>query len=56
MSKGTLVLSIQGGADNWSPQRWVARFNAVGGGRKVVLLPDQIADPDDVHYAAVWKP
>ncbi|MGN6311699.1 MAG: 2-hydroxyacid dehydrogenase [Xanthobacteraceae bacterium] len=56
MSKGTLVLSIQGGADNWSPQRWVERFNAVGNGRKVVLLPEQIADPDDVQYAAVWKP
>ncbi|MBN9001224.1 MAG: glyoxylate/hydroxypyruvate reductase A, partial [Rhizobiales bacterium] len=56
MSKGTLVLSIQGGADNWSPQRWIERFNAVGHGRKVVLLPEQISDPDDVHYAAVWKP
>ncbi len=58
MSKSTLVLSIQGGADNWSPQRWLARFNAVGGGRKVVLLPDpeRVGDPDDVHYAAVWKP
>ncbi len=56
MSKGTLVLSIQGGADNWSPQRWVERFNAVGNGRKVMLLPEQIADPDEVHYAAVWKP
>jgi glyoxylate/hydroxypyruvate reductase A len=56
MSKGTLVLSIQGGADNWSPQRWIERFNAVGNGRKVVLLPERIGDPDDVHYAAVWKP
>jgi len=56
MSKGTLVLSIQGGADNWSPQRWVERFNNVGNGRKIVLLPDRISDPDDVHYAAVWKP
>lgn len=56
MSKGTLVLSIQGGADNWSPQRWVERFNAVGNGREVVLLSDRIADPDEVHFAAVWKP
>ncbi|MGB3448091.1 MAG: glyoxylate/hydroxypyruvate reductase A [Xanthobacteraceae bacterium] len=56
MSKGILVLSIQGGADNWSPQRWIERFNAVGNGRKVVLLPERIGDPDDVHYAAVWKP
>ena len=56
MSKGILVLSIQGGGDNWSPQRWIERFNAVGNGRKVVLLPERIGDPDDVHYAAVWKP
>jgi len=56
MSKGILVLSIQGGADNWSPQRWIERFNAVGNGRKVVLLPERIGDPADVHYAAVWKP
>lgn len=56
MGKGTLVLSIQGGADNWSPRRWVERFNAVGNGRKVVLLPDPTVDPDEVAYAAVWKP
>ncbi|MCO5130409.1 MAG: glyoxylate/hydroxypyruvate reductase A [Xanthobacteraceae bacterium] len=56
MTEGTLVLAIQGGADNWSPQRWVERFNAVAGDRKVVLLPDPAADPDAVHYAAVWKP
>jgi glyoxylate/hydroxypyruvate reductase A len=56
MGKGTLVLSIQGGADNWSPLRWVERFNAVGNGRKVVLLPDPTVDPDEVRYAAVWKP
>ncbi|MGB3866781.1 MAG: glyoxylate/hydroxypyruvate reductase A [Xanthobacteraceae bacterium] len=58
MGKGTLVLSIHGGADNWSPQRWLKRFDAVAGGRKVVLLPDPewIGDPDEVHYAAVWKP
>ena len=37
MSKGTLVLSIQGGADNWSPQRWIERFNAVGNGRDAPL-------------------
>ena len=56
MGKGTLVLSIQGGADNWSPRRWVERFNALGNGRKVVLLPDPTVDPDEVAYAAVWKP
>ena len=56
MTEGTLVLAIQGGADNWSPRRWVERFNAVAGGRKGALLPDPAVDPDAVHYAAVWKP
>jgi glyoxylate/hydroxypyruvate reductase A len=56
MNHGTLVLAIQGGSDNWSPQRWRARFNAACGGRDVVLLPDQAVEPDDVRYAAVWKP
>src|ERR1700744_3959385 len=56
MSKGALALLIHGGADNWSPQRWKARFGEVCGDRRVVLLPDPSLDRADVHYAAVWKP
>jgi glyoxylate/hydroxypyruvate reductase len=56
MSKGALALLIHGGSDNWSPQRWQARFGDVCRDRSVVLLPDASLDPADVHYAAVWKP
>jgi glyoxylate/hydroxypyruvate reductase len=56
MSKGALALLIHGGSDNWSPQRWQARFTDVCGDRRVVLMPDAALDPADVHYAAVWKP
>lgn len=56
MSKGALALLIHGGADNWSPQRWKARFGEVCGDRRVVMLPDPSLDPAEVHYAAVWKP
>ncbi|XUM22952.1 2-hydroxyacid dehydrogenase [Bradyrhizobium oligotrophicum S58] len=56
MTKGALALLIHGGTDNWSPQRWKARFDDVCGDRPVVLLPDASLDPAEVHYAAVWKP
>jgi glyoxylate/hydroxypyruvate reductase A len=56
MSKGALALLIHGGSDNWSPQRWQARFEDVCGDRRVVLMPNATLDPADVHYAAVWKP
>jgi glyoxylate/hydroxypyruvate reductase A len=56
MSQGTLALLIHGGTDNWSPQRWKTRFDAVCAGRPVFLLPDQNLDPAAVRYAAVWKP
>jgi glyoxylate/hydroxypyruvate reductase A len=56
MSKGALALLIHGGADNWSPQRWLTRFGDVCGDRRIALMPDASLDPADVHYAAVWKP
>jgi glyoxylate/hydroxypyruvate reductase len=56
MNKGVLALLIHGGTDNWSPQRWQARFTEACGDRPVVLLPDAALDPAEVHYAAVWKP
>ena len=56
MEKGTLALAITGGSDNWSPARWKARFGEVCADRRVVLLPDDACAPDDVAYAAVWKP
>ncbi len=56
MKKGTLALLIYGRTDNWSPERWKARFDDVCHDRPVVLLPDPALDPAEVHYAAVWKP
>src|SRR6201995_2343150 len=56
MSKGALALLIHGGTDNWSPERWKARFDEVCRGRRVLPLPDAKLTPAEVHYAAVWKP
>src|SRR3569832_2930569 len=56
MSMGTLAVLINCTPQNWRPERWKARFDAVCGGRRVVLLPDAGLDPAEVHYAAVWKP
>ena len=56
MTKGTLAVLINSTQQNWLPERWKARFDAVCGGRRVVLLPDSALDPAEVHYATVWKP
>ncbi|MBR0718095.1 glyoxylate/hydroxypyruvate reductase A [Bradyrhizobium liaoningense] len=56
MTKGALALLINSNAQNWSPERWKARFDAVCGDRLVTLLPNAGLDPASVHYAAVWKP
>ena len=56
MTKGALALLIHGGTDNWSPERWKARFDEVCSDRRVHLLPTSKFDPADIHYAAVWKP
>jgi glyoxylate/hydroxypyruvate reductase len=56
MNKGALALLIHGGTENWSPERWKARFDEVCGDRRVLLLPVGAFDPVEVHYAAVWKP
>ena len=56
MTMGTLAVLINSTQQNWLPERWKARFDAVCGGRRVVLLPDSGLDPGEVHYAAVWKP
>jgi len=56
MNKGALALLIHGGTENWSPERWKARFDEVCGNRRVLQLPAAAFDPAEVHYAAVWKP
>jgi glyoxylate/hydroxypyruvate reductase A len=56
MIKGTLALLVHGGTENWSPERWKRRFDEVCADRPVWLLGNGKGDPDEVHYAAVWKP
>jgi glyoxylate/hydroxypyruvate reductase A len=56
MGKGALALLVHGGTENWSPERWKARFDEVCPDRRVLQLPLANFDPAEVHYAAVWKP
>src|SRR5882724_945450 len=56
MSKGALALLIRGTTQNWSAERWKARFDQVCSDRRVLQLPGATFDPAEVHYAAVWKP
>jgi glyoxylate/hydroxypyruvate reductase A len=56
MSKGALALLIHGGTDNWSPERWKARFDEVCRDRRVLPLAEAKLAAAEVHYAAVWKP
>src|ERR1700686_290545 len=56
MNKGSLALLVHGGTENWSPQRWKARFDEVCKDRRVLQLPDMASDPAEIQYAAVWKP
>jgi glyoxylate/hydroxypyruvate reductase len=56
MSKGALALLIRSRTQNWSGERWKARFDAVCHDRRVAPIPGGTIDPAEVHYAAVWKP
>jgi glyoxylate/hydroxypyruvate reductase A len=56
MKRGALALLIHGGTENWSAERWQARFDEVCHDRRVLPLPGPAFDPAEVHYAAVWKP
>jgi len=56
MTGNALVLAIKSGGHNWSPARWKRRFSTACHNRKVVVLPDETCPPEEVSYAAVWKP
>ena len=56
MKKGALALLVRGGTDNWAASRWMKRFGDVCPDRSIVEMPDRSFDPNEVHYAAVWKP
>ena len=53
MSKGALALLIRGRTENWSGERWKARFDEVCRDRRVVAIPGETIDPAEVQYAAV---
>jgi len=53
MKRGALALLIHGGTENWSAERWQARFDEVCRDRRVLPLPGPAFDPAEVHYAAV---
>lgn len=59
-SSGALALLIRGSTDNWSADRWKARFTVACPGRRIVQVSqetsDDTFDPASVSYAAVWKP
>lgn len=52
----TMVVAINGIAENWSPAAWTGRFRARLPGRPVVQWPDASVDPNTVAYLAAWKP
>jgi glyoxylate/hydroxypyruvate reductase A len=54
--KGALALLVHGGTENWSAERWKARFDEACPDRRVLQLPAAQFDPAEIHYAAVWKP
>jgi glyoxylate/hydroxypyruvate reductase A len=56
MGKGALALLVHGGTENWSPERWKARFDEICPDRRVWQLPAANFDPAETRYAAVWKP
>ena len=56
MNKGALALLIHGGTENWSADRWKVRFDEVCANRRVLQLPGATFDPEEIFYAAVWKP
>jgi glyoxylate/hydroxypyruvate reductase len=56
MHRGALALLIHAGTENWSPGPWRRRFDEVCNDRRVWLLPDAACDPNEIRYAAVWKP
>ncbi|WP_315836319.1 glyoxylate/hydroxypyruvate reductase A [Bradyrhizobium prioriisuperbiae] len=55
-SSGALALLIRGGTDNWSNERWKARFTTACPGRPIVQVPEEGFDAASISYAAVWKP
>lgn len=47
-----LLIAIQG----WDVAPWIERFRARAVGRDIRVWPDSIGSPEDIAYAAAWKP
>lgn len=56
MSGVALALLIGGGSENWPRKRWKERFARALPDHRIVLIPEDEADPASVRYAAVWLP
>lgn len=52
----TLLVVVDATSDNWTPERWGERFARELPERRVAVWPGDTVDPEDVRYAAVWKP
>ncbi len=52
----TILLAIAGAGDNWTAEPWKVRFRQRLPGRDVIYPDEAAARPDEVRYAAVWKP
>jgi glyoxylate/hydroxypyruvate reductase len=47
-----ILLAIIG----WDPKGWDQRFRIAGPQHDIRLWPERVGDPDDINYAAVWRP
>lgn len=56
MKKGALALLISGSTYNSSAGPWKTSLDHVCCDRRVLLRQQASSDPEEVHYAAVWKP
>jgi glyoxylate/hydroxypyruvate reductase A len=52
----SLLLAISGAGENWAPEPWKARFERLLPGRLIAFPDEARRRPDDMRYAAVWKP
>jgi glyoxylate/hydroxypyruvate reductase A len=48
----TILLAIIG----WDPQGWDQRFRALAPQHDIRLWPENVGNPADITYAAVWRP
>ena len=52
----TLLLAINGAGENWALSPWKQRFGERLPGRPILSAAEALTSPEQVRYAAVWKP